>query len=432
MVRRKGGPAAPTFLMGYDSTPILAEKSLYDLAEWVRERPELAAHLLSTPSADLAIHSSPLSPSVSSPCPPCTLRDPRFAANRRDSSSPPLPVSQLPDWPEFQARLQAHLRAYGHIVYELDFARPLPLDDPAPMLETIKMYLRGGGANPHERQGAAEARRIHAVEEMLARLRGLRRWAFRKTLGMGQAMAQVRENALADIGLGYPTLRRMFRELGGRFARAGAIARAEDIYWLQLDEVQELVAELAQAADDGETRYGYRGYEAGAPDGERGYGGAKQVLAERVAQRRARHEAMKRVIPPPMLPPNKKYMGFDMGYFIPATEESQRGGVLKGIAASAGVVTAPACVLHGPEDFGQMRPGDVLVAGATTPAWTPLFAMASAVVTDIGGPLSHGSIVAREYGIPAVMGTGVATRRIVSGQVITVDGGAGIVNLSPK
>jgi phosphoenolpyruvate synthase/pyruvate phosphate dikinase len=76
-----------------------------------------------------------------------------------------------------------------------------------------------------------------------------------------------------------------------------------------------------------------------------------------------------------------------------------------------------------------MRPGDVLVAGTTTPAWTPLFAMASAVVTDIGGPLSHGSIVAREYGIPAVLGTGIATRRIQSGQMITVDGSAGAVTL---
>jgi rifampicin phosphotransferase len=86
-------------------------------------------------------------------------------------------------------------------------------------------------------------------------------------------------------------------------------------------------------------------------------------------------------------------------------------------------------VLRGPEDFTRMRPGDVLVAGTTTPAWTPLFAMASAVVTDIGGPLSHGSIVAREYGIPALMGTGVATHRIKDGQTITVDGSAGTVTL---
>jgi pyruvate,water dikinase len=77
-----------------------------------------------------------------------------------------------------------------------------------------------------------------------------------------------------------------------------------------------------------------------------------------------------------------------------------------------------------------MKPGDVLVAPITTPAWTPLFAMASAIVTDVGGPLSHGSIVAREYGIPAVLGTGVATRRIPDGQLITVDGNAGVVSVN--
>jgi rifampicin phosphotransferase len=76
-----------------------------------------------------------------------------------------------------------------------------------------------------------------------------------------------------------------------------------------------------------------------------------------------------------------------------------------------------------------MQPGEVLVAAITTPAWTSLFAMAAAVVTDVGGPLSHSSIVAREYGIPAVLGTGVSTRRIQSGQNIRVDGDAGTVTL---
>jgi pyruvate,water dikinase len=85
--------------------------------------------------------------------------------------------------------------------------------------------------------------------------------------------------------------------------------------------------------------------------------------------------------------------------------------------------------MRGPEDFGRMQPGDVIVAVITTPAWTPLFVRAAAVVTDIGGPLSHSSIVAREYGIPAVLGTGAATRRIQDGQMITVDGNAGTVSL---
>jgi pyruvate,water dikinase len=114
---------------------------------------------------------------------------------------------------------------------------------------------------------------------------------------------------------------------------------------------------------------------------------------------------------------------------IAADESSQTGSTLKGSGTSAGTITAPACVLRGPQDFSQMKPGCVLVAPITTPAWTPLFPLAAAVVTDIGGPLSHGSIVAREYGIPAVMGTGVATKRIQTGQILTVDGSAGTVAL---
>jgi pyruvate,water dikinase len=149
-----------------------------------------------------------------------------------------------------------------------------------------------------------------------------------------------------------------------------------------------------------------------------------------VEQRKAFWQKARRATPPPMLPPRKKYLGFNTSIWVAESEENQARDTLRGVPASPGRATAPARVLHGPEEFDQMRAGDVLVAGTTTPAWTPLFAMASAIVTDIGGPLSHGSIVAREYGIPAVMGTGVATRRINSGHVITVDGSAGTVLLS--
>jgi phosphoenolpyruvate synthase/pyruvate phosphate dikinase len=117
-----------------------------------------------------------------------------------------------------------------------------------------------------------------------------------------------------------------------------------------------------------------------------------------------------------------------MNKFFPSNE--QAGSTLKGFAASAGKVTARACVMLGPEDFNKMHTGDVIVAGITTPAWTPLFARASAIVTDIGGPLSHSSIVAREYGIPAVLATGVGTRRIHDGELITVDGSEGRVILN--
>lgn len=116
-------------------------------------------------------------------------------------------------------------------------------------------------------------------------------------------------------------------------------------------------------------------------------------------------------------------------WMYPAKEEQDGGHVLTGTAGSGGVVSGIARVLSGPADFAAFAPGEILVASITTPAYTPLFAMAAGVVTDIGGVLSHGSIVAREYGIPAVLGVGVATRRIRTGDLITVDGAAGTVRL---
>ncbi|MDY7042436.1 MAG: PEP-utilizing enzyme, partial [Chloroflexota bacterium] len=378
LVKCAGEPDATTFLMGYDSIPIRAEKSLYDLAAWCRGRDTLVAHALNTPSGQLVA--------------------------QLESDRVPTGVA-ADDWEEFRERFRAHVQQFGHIIYDLDFAKPLPLDDPTPMIQMVKLYLRGEGANPHERQGSLEAKRVQAVEAVLSHVKGLKRWAFTTTLRWAQSLAEVREDGLADIGLGYPVLRRMLRELGSRLADLGTIEHPEDVFWLRQEELEQAVAALEQ----GEPLPG---------------------MVVHIRERRAFSRAAKRVTPPPVLPASvKKVMGFSVEGMVAAGESSHTDDTLKGVAASAGRVTAHACVLHGPEDFGQMRPGDVLVAGTTTPAWTPLFAMASAVVTDIGGPLSHGSIVAREYGIPAVMGTGVATNRIRSGQRITVDGTAGTVTL---
>jgi pyruvate,water dikinase len=105
------------------------------------------------------------------------------------------------------------------------------------------------------------------------------------------------------------------------------------------------------------------------------------------------------------------------------------GAVLRGFAVSPGRVTAPASVISSPADFSRMEPGTILVCPTTTPAWTPLFSQARGLVTDVGGVLAHGSIVAREFGIPAVLGTGEASKRIRHGQRIIVDGDRGLVLL---
>jgi phosphoenolpyruvate synthase/pyruvate phosphate dikinase len=387
LVRREGDPPAATLLLGADSLPIRSEKALYDLALWCRERSEqsehgdLAAYLLEMPSG-------------------------RLAAQWADSAAPPGVGSD--DWHEWQRRFGEHLAQFGHSLYDLDFAKPLPADEPLPLLETLKLYIRGGGTNPHERQQGLLEQREAAVQVALSRVKGLKLRLLRWTLRFAQTFAQVREDCIFDIGLGYPVLRPMLRELGRRFVEAGALAEADDIFWLERAEVE---------------------HAAGALDRGRALAATLRVTGL-VRKRKAVWQAEERATPPQQLPPKGRVMGIKVDAFLAVSAEEQMGAVLKGVAASPGKVTAPARVLLGPENFDTMQPGDILVAEMTTPAWTPLFAMAAGIVTDVGGPLSHGSIVAREYGIPAVLGTGVATQRIQSGQVITVDGAAGLVTLS--
>jgi pyruvate,water dikinase len=378
MVRGESDPPAPALLLGLDIKPIQAEKALYDLALWCRERSGLEAYLLEAPSKQLATQ----------------LHD-EFVEGAGG------------DWPEWQRRFRAHLDQYGHSIYDLDFAKPLPADDPLPLLKALKMFIRGEGVDPHVRQQASADRREEAVRSVLDRVKGVRRWLFRTALRWAQTFALVREDSIFDIGLAYPALRGLLSELGRRCAEAGAITEASDIYWLRAGEVEGVVASLErhERADD---------------------------LRACIRARRSEWNAQKRLTPPQQLPPKQRVLGMKTDAFMAASADEQTGDVLTGVAASPGRVTATARVLLGPEDFDQMRSGDVLVADITTPAWTPLFALASAVVTDIGGPLSHGSIVAREYGIPAVLGTGVATQRIASGQLVTVDGSAGTVDLAGR
>jgi rifampicin phosphotransferase len=378
LVRREGDPTAQTFLLGFDSMPIRAEKSLYDLATWSREHPGLARAVAGIPSEQML--------------------------DLLGAEGPPSGSGvDEEEWHEWRARFQAHLDRYGHAVYNLDFVNPVPADDPGPLVDTLTFYLRGEGQNPHQRQRRTAARRAEATQAVLERLDVPRRNLFSSLLEWAQDVAPVREDALADVGLAWPVMRRMLLELGRRLTEAGVVEKPAEVFWLRRDELEDTVASL----DAGETQLA--------------------SLAESVEQRRMIWRGQRRVTPPQLLPRGTWLKVFQS--LMPAASEEQTGDTIKGVAASGGQVTAPARVLSGPADFGQMQPGEVLVTGITTPAWTSLFAMASAVVTDVGGPLSHSSIVAREYDIPAVLGTGVATRRIQSGQTVQVDGDAGTVTL---
>jgi pyruvate,water dikinase len=391
--QKHNAPSALTFVLGFDSTPIQAELSLYDLAQWVRRQPELMTQLASMSSEQfVSAYRQQVADGGAGPGHAQTLQAPAFG-----------PYGGA--WPEFWRRLADHLARFGHAIYDLDFAKALLADDPAPVLETLKFFLSDEAPDPYIRQVAAREARERATRTMLNQCRGLRLKLFRSLVGTTQRFAPLREDVLADVGLGWPILRRMLRELGRRLTIVGVIDTPDDVFWLTLDELQE----AATALDTG------------------------QPLANKltlVAERRAIWESERALTPPVALPlkGGARFLGIDFTSMMPARTSQAAGNVIKGVGASPGRITGPARVLHGPEEFGQMRQGDILVARITTPAWTPLFVLASGIVTDVGGPLSHSSIVAREYHIPAVLGTGVATERLHSGQRITVDGDTGLVS----
>ncbi|WP_028265309.1 PEP/pyruvate-binding domain-containing protein [Arthrobacter sp. MA-N2] len=391
LIRRAGDPPAETFLLGFDSEPIRAEKSLYDLAVWVRALPELAAAILNEPT-------------------------PALAESQRNGSTPGFVDPAL--WQQWHSRFQDHLDRFGHAVYNLDFVCPVPADDPTAQLEQVKFYLRGQGNDPYERQRLAAARRKEQTDRVTTRLGRRRKAVFLRLLRWAQNAAPVREDALSDVGLAWPLIRRMLLELGPRLVHSGVIAAPADVFWLRHQELQSAVEFGLGEPDAPEA--------PGAPAPVAITGTERPVRADVVEERKMLWRGQVKAAAPQMLP-ESRWMKRTFESMMPAGSEDQQGDVIKGVGASAGRVSAPARVLSGPQDFAQMAPGEVLVARITTPAWTSLFAMASAVVTDVGGPLSHSSIVAREYGIPAVLGTGVATQRLKSGQLITVDGDAGTV-----
>ena len=371
MAAPQRGLTSGTFLRGFASPTVDAESELEGLAEQVRASDELRALVTATPAVGL--------------------------------------TDALRSTTTGQAWLTAfarYLDRYGHQIYNLDFVVPTQADDPLPVLLSLKAMAQRPGHDPRSRQRAIVAERDTRVEETARSFDPLRRKLFRILLGWAQRFGPYREQALFYMGAGWPTLRRLALELGRRLVESGSLLAAEDVFFLETPEIETAIT--ARVA-----------------------GQARPDLARLARERRELREARKRLHPPPVVPPGHKlrFGPFDMSAWETQRHNEPTGAVLRGFAVSPGRVSAPASVIHSPEDFSRMEPGTILVCPTTTPAWTPLFSQARGLVTDVGGVLAHGSIVAREFGIPAVLGTGEASKRISHGQLITVDGDRGLVLL---
>ncbi len=300
-----------------------------------------------------------------------------------------------------QAALDRFLDRYGmRGVGEIDIGRPRWWEDPLPVIQTLRSYLgiqdEAMAPGVVFRRGEAEARAAQRKLVAAARQRPLGRlkawfvaWATRRI----RALAGLRESPKFTIINLMGISRRNLLASGEELVRAGVLARRDDLFFLTLPELHALGM--------------------GAP-------GRWQEL---VAQRResVRREERRRQIPRILLSDGE---AFYQGMVAEAGGESAQ--VLVGSPVSPGVAEGIARVVFEPHQ-AKLSPGEILVCPGTDPAWTPLFLAAAGLVMEVGGMMTHGAVVAREYGIPAVVGVDRATQRIKTGQRIRVDGSTGTI-----
>jgi rifampicin phosphotransferase len=244
-------------------------------------------------------------------------------------------------------------------------------------------------AQERERAEAACRRALADRPPALARFEAL--------LEVAQRYARLREEQARWFTLGWPLQRRCALQLGRAAQEAGVVDARDDIFFLNR---QELFAESGRSG-----------------------------LHEVVARRRAEWERQRRLLAPLTIGQAPQLLERSLTGVVDAVRTCGQmpEGAIVGQPASPGRASGPVRVVRGPQDFDQFKAGEVLVAKVTAPAWTPLFGRAAAVVTDGGSLAAHASLVAREYGIPAVVATGDATRQLRDGQNVTVDGSAGFV-----
>jgi pyruvate,water dikinase len=297
--------------------------------------------------------------------------------------------------PVLQAVLDGFMRKYGaRGVAEIDVGVARWGEDPEHVIGALTNYLAQDRPElapdlQFERgRGIAEAMIGTLVGRARAqgRVRGaLVKFAFDRM----RALAGMREAPKFFIVRVLDRGRRLLQEIGATLQGTGRLSRADDVFMLTLPE-------LRSALQGGDVR--------------------PIVFGRRASFERERE---RRHLPRVLLSD-----GTDAETLLPAPT----GDALTGTPASAGRVTGLARVVMDPSG-ARIEPGEILVAPSTDPGWTPLFLTASGLVMEMGGAMSHGSVVAREYGIPAVVGVAHATARIVTGQRITVDGGAGTVTV---
>ncbi len=356
------------FLSGFKSRIMQANDALFEIAKVLRADEELNLLILATPAHRLMGE-----------------------------------LEARSDTKQILKDIDTYLQKYGHQGYSLDFCEPTQQEDPSALFVTLKNMVRREDYDPKQHEQEAHRKKEKALKEIGELLEGLQCWQFRYRLWFANKYYPMREESCFVLGMAWPALRPMAAELGRRMVEVGTFKQPDDVYHMYTAELEEA---MKSRADNN----------------------AKPELGELAQERRELRERRKRLHPPGTCPPEASEMP-GIAFKETQIKNDDSSDTLMGIPVSPGTITAEASAIMNPSEFSNMVPGSILVCPMTSPAWTQLFAHAQGLVTDIGGILGHGSIVAREYGIPAVVGTGNGTQRIKHGQLIEVDGNSGTVKL---
>ncbi len=356
------------FLSGFKSRIMQANDDLFEIAKVIRADEDLKLLVLATP------------------------------AHRLMSE-----LQARSDTQQILKDIDTYLQQYGHQGYSLDFCEPTQQEDPSALFVTLKNMVRREDYDPIQHEEEATKKRDKALNEISKLLHGLQYWQFRYRLWFANQYYGMREESCFVLGMAWPALRPMAKELGQRMVEVGTFKQPDDVFHMYSAELEEAIALRVDKK-------------------------AKPELGQLAEERRELRERRKLLHPPGTCPPEASDSP-GIAFKETQIKNDDSSDTLMGIPVSPGTITAEASVIMNPSEFSNMIPGSILVCPMTSPAWTQLFAHAQGLVTDIGGILGHGSIVAREYGIPAVVGTGNCTQRIKHGQMIEVDGDGGTVRL---
>ncbi len=296
--------------------------------------------------------------------------------------------------------IETYLQQYGYRgVYEMELMNPRWAEDPSYLLQTLRSHLQAGLATASPWQDAVQ-RRQAAEAEVAARLR----WhpvallSFRRLLKKARQGMRLREDAKAALVRLLWPLRRWALAAGRRLVRRRLLEHAADVFFLTGNELAALLSRQW--------------------DGK----GLPALLADR-----RKHRVELEQMDPPDVILGEEAQTRQAAAAPAAAPTDGRTPALTGVGVAAGVASGPARPIRHPGEGTRLQKGDVLVAPSTDPAWTPLFLRASAVVMEVGGYLSHGAIVAREYGIPAVANAAGAMGTVSEGERIQVDGDRGLI-----